>query len=214
MAGYGFSGKGWGRVGGSGKKPLTIKGYTIGAHLKFAAKNIKSHLQGEGRYKTSQYLKPRKGANKKGFVSKVKNLFSKDNVSNKYASINYLNRESKKVKNKKNTPVESVTALNQGTNIFQPDATALQSDAKSRQIYGGTAAQRATASNVAATNDTDALFASGGRQTKNTSKSTKSTSSKKSNQGATVSLGALGTSVTYYKRGGKMKKGGGFNQYD
>lgn len=49
------------------------------------------------------------------------------------------------------------------------------------------------------------------RKNKNT---TSSRSSSKGGGGATVSLGALGTSLTYYKRGGKMKKGGGFSQHD
>lgn len=39
-------------------------------------------------------------------------------------------------------------------------------------------------------------------------------SSKKSMNGTTVGLSSLGTSVTYYKRGGSMKKGRGFDQHD
>lgn len=106
--------------------------------------------------------KIKKGVKK--FTSGVKDLFSGDNIGNKYASVNYLARNSKKAINKKDAPSQSVTALNQGSNKFQSDATALQSDAQSRQIYGGTAAQRQTASGLAATNATDALFATGSTQ--------------------------------------------------
>jgi len=125
--------------------------------------------------------------NVKNFTSGVKDLFS-----NKYASVNYLARNSKKAINKKDAPSQNVTALNQGSSKFQSDATALQSDAQSRQIYGGTAAQRATASGMAATNATDALFATGSTQNSGFQK-----------------FGDYGFSL---KRGGKIKDK--YSQYD
>jgi len=78
-----------------------------------------------------------------GAGERIKNLFTRDNIANKYATIDDLNKGSGKgLFNRKSSPVENVTPLDQGSNIFQTDATALQSDAKSRQIYGGTAEQR------------------------------------------------------------------------
>lgn len=87
------------------------------------------------------------------FTGGVKDFFTRDNIANKYATIDDLNKGSGKglkgLFNKKSSPAENITPLDQGSGMFQSDATALQSDAKSGQIYGGTAAQRKEAAGLA-----------------------------------------------------------------
>ena len=101
-----------------------------------------------------------------GAGERIKNLFSRDNVANKYATIDDLNKGSGKglkgLFKKKSSPAESITSLDKGSSMLQSDATALQSDAMSGQIYGGTADQRSEAASLASGGPAESKGGKGG----------------------------------------------------
>jgi hypothetical protein len=102
----------------------------------------------------------KEGVNK--FTGGVKDLFTKDPIKNKYQSV----------------PQSSVSTVNpvaaaapeggslaaQMPGAFESDATALQSDAMSGQIYGGTSSQRAEAASLATGGPAEAGGGKGGKK--------------------------------------------------
>lgn len=141
----GWMGQTSGRLGRG--KPLFNKPLISSGKHKILGREFTKTTSGDFLWHGRDKSQPGMGSKIK---SGVKDLFTRDNIANKYATIDDLNKGSGKgLFNKKSSPAENITPLDQGSGMFQSDATALQSDAKSGQIYGGTAAQREEAAGLA-----------------------------------------------------------------